>query len=300
LLYYSREIETEAPDVLPSGTPPNWPAGGHLVFKDVKLSYRPGLPVVLNVQSLDIKPGESIGIVGRSGAGKSSMMVALYRLVELTSGKIELDGVDISTLGLDDLRTNLAIIPQDPLLFSGTIRSNLDPFGRYDDAMLWDALRRAHLIDTTERSNAKVADDVEQTTSETSSAVVPRFTLDTVVEEEGANLSVGQRSLVSLARAIVTPATITLLDEATASVDYATDQLIQETIAKEFRDRTLLCIAHRLRTILGYDRVCVMDQGKVAEFDTPLNLYYNTDGIFRSMCDRSGILEKDIRAAMED
>ncbi|KAG9017508.1 hypothetical protein FRB90_001017 [Tulasnella sp. 427] len=296
ILHYSKEIETEPPHQLPDRRPPNWPAAGHLAFRNVEMSYRPGLPTVLKDLSFVIEAGESIGIVGRSGAGKSSIMVALYRLAELKSGKIELDGIDISTLGLDDLRQNLAIIPQDPLLFSGTLRTNLDPFGKYDDALLWDALKRAHLVGDS-NSKRGSADGHEQPSSE--DVVGNRFTLDTAIEEEGANLSVGQRSLVSLARALVTPSTITLLDEATASVDYATDQLIQETIAREFNDRTLLCIAHRLRTILGYDRVCVMDAGRVAEFDTPLNLFAKAGGIFRSMCDRSGITEKDIRLARE-
>lgn len=296
ILHYSNEIETEPPHQLPDSKPSNWPAAGRLEFKNVQMSYRPGLPTVLKDLSFSIEAGESIGIVGRSGAGKSSIMVALYRLTELKSGTIELDGVDISTLGLDDLRQNLAIIPQDPLLFSGTLRTNLDPFGKYDDAMLWDALKRAHLVGGSTSKRGSL-DAPELPSAEDPSG--GRFSLDTVIEEEGANLSVGQRSLVSLARAIVTPSTITLLDEATASVDYATDQLIQETIAREFSDRTLLCIAHRLRTILGYDRVCVMDAGQVAEFDTPLNLFNKTEGIFRSMCDRSGIAEKDIRAARE-
>ncbi|KAG8950683.1 hypothetical protein FRC04_007308 [Tulasnella sp. 424] len=296
ILHYSNEIETEPPHQLPDSKPANWPAAGRLEFKNVQMSYRPGLPTVLKDLSFSIEAGESIGIVGRSGAGKSSIMIALYRMTELKSGTIELDGVDISTLGLDDLRQNLAIIPQDPLLFSGTLRTNLDPFGRYDDAMLWDALKRAHLVGSPTSKRGSV-DGAEPLSAEDASA--GRFSLDTVIEEEGANLSVGERSLVSLARAIVTPSTITLLDEATASVDYATDQLIQETISREFSDRTLLCIAHRLRTILGYDRVCVMDAGRVAEFDTPLNLYNKADGIFRSMCERSGITEKDLRAARE-
>jgi len=296
ILYYSQEVEQEAPHVvLDNKLPPNWPSGGRLTFKDVQMSYRPDLPTVLKSVSLDIQAGESVGIVGRSGAGKSSIMTALYRLTELSSGSISLDGVDISTLGLDDLRRNLSIIPQDPLLFSGTIRSNLDPFGQYDDAMLWDALKRAHLVE----DNGDIGGTDESSPTAESDAVVRRFTLDTIIEEEGANLSVGQRSLVSLARAIVIPSTITLLDEATASVDYATDQLIQETIATQFRDRTLLCIAHRLRTILGYDRVCVMNAGAVAEFDTPMKLYENLNGIFRSMCDRSGITAKDIQLARE-
>ncbi|KAG8924864.1 hypothetical protein FRC02_010146 [Tulasnella sp. 418] len=198
------------------------------------MSYRPGLPLVLKGLSFNIKAGEHVGIVGRTGAGKSSIMACILRLTELSGGSITLDGVDISQVGLDDLRKHISLIPQDPLLFSGTIRSNLDPFGQHDDQRLWDALRWAHLVNNKEGEEEGQRDSAEP---------AQRFTLDTVIEEEGGNLSVGQRSLVSLARAIVIPSAITLLDEATASVDYVTDQLIQQTIAEKFADRTLLCIA---------------------------------------------------------
>ncbi|KAH9928634.1 ABC transporter [Fomitopsis serialis] len=261
IIYYANELEQESPHSLPDRTPPApWPP-----------SYRPELPAVIKGLSMSIRPGEKVGIVGRTGAGKSSIMTALYRLVELTSGSIVIDGVDISTLGLGDLRQGLAIIPQDPVI-SGTLRSNLDPFGYHDDARLWDALKRAYLSVNT--SN--------------------RFSLDSPIEDEGGNLSIGQRSLVSLARALVKESKILILDEATASVDYETDRKIQDTIAVEFRDRTILCIAHRLRTIIGYDRICVMDAGGIAEFDTPANLYRMSDGIFRGMCERSTITLEDI------
>ncbi|KAG8924251.1 hypothetical protein FRC02_010555 [Tulasnella sp. 418] len=289
LLHYSHHIEQEPPHEIPDKRPPNWPSSGQLEFENVQMSYRPGLPLVLKSLTFSVKAGEHIGIVGRTGAGKSTIMASILRLTELSGGCIKLDGVDISQVGLDDLRKHIAIIPQDPLLFSGTIRSNLDPFGQYDDQKLWDALRWAHLVSNKEGETEEGRDSPVDT--------VQRFTLDTPIEEEGANLSVGQRSLVSLARALVIPSAITLLDEATASVDYATDQLIQQTIAEKFADRTLLCIAHRLKTIIGYDRVCVLDAGTIAEFDTPEKLYDIPGGIFRGMCDRSGITEKDIRAA---
>lgn len=222
-------------------------------------------------------------------------MTALYRLVELASGKICIDGVDISQVGLTDLRRGLAIIPQDPLLFSGTLRSNLDPFGNHDDASLWDALKRAYLVEDTKRNSIDKADG-EGTASGTQTPT-KRFTLDSPIEDEGGNLSVGQRSLVSLARALVIDTKVLILDEATASVDYETDRKIQDTIATEFQDRTILCIAHRLRTIIGYDRICVMDAGQIAEFDTPMSLFNNPSGIFRSMCDRSSITAEDIAHA---
>jgi len=232
-----------------------------------------------------VEGGQKVGVVGRTGAGKSSMMAALFRLVELSSGSILIDGVDISTLGLHQLRSNISIIPQDPLIFSGTIRSNLDPFNQHDDARLWDAMRRAHIVDT---------DDLNKSNSESASA---RFTLDTLIDPEGANLSVGERSLLSIARALCKDAQVVVMDEATASVDLETDAKIQETILREFRNRSVICIAHRLRTIINYEKILVLDQGNVAEFDTPLNLFDREDGIFRSMCDRSHIGRKEIETA---
>lgn len=176
-----------------------------------------------------------------TGAGKSTIMQTLLRTIELTSGKIEIDGIDIATLGLRDLRERLSIIPQDALCYRGTVRSNLDPFGLYDEAVLWDALRRAWLVERVAGAEGTVQ--------------ASRFTLDTQIEDEGLNLSVGERSLVSLARALVKNSKIVLLDEATASVDAETDARIQHTIRTEFKDKTLLVIAHRLRTVIGYDRV---------------------------------------------
>ena len=187
----------------------------------------------------------------RTGAGKSSIMTALYRLVELSEGSIIIDGVDISTIGLSDLRNGLAIIPQDPLLFSGTLRSNLDPFGAHDDARLWDALRRAYLVeDTKHHSIDRSADANEPKEGEGSRTPINRFTLDSPIEDEGSNLSIGQRSLVSLARALVKDSKILILDEATASVDYETDRKIQDTIASEFEDRTILCIARTYHLVV--------------------------------------------------
>ncbi|EPQ54017.1 ABC transporter [Gloeophyllum trabeum ATCC 11539] len=296
VVHYADEIEQEAPHEIPDhAPPPHWPFEGHVEIKDMVLKYRPELPPVLRGITADIRGGEKIGIVGRTGAGKSSIMTALYRLVELSSGSIVIDGVDISTVGLRDLRSNLAIIPQDPLLFSGTFRSNLDPFGLHDDARLWDALKRAYLVEDRKQTSFDGPDGPEG-----AQTPVNRFTLDSPIEDEGCNLSIGQRSLVSLARALVKDTKILILDEATASVDYETDQKIQYTIAHEFRDRTILCIAHRLRTIIGYDRICVLDAGQIAEFDTPANLYQRADGIFRSMCERSTITLEDIQRAAKE
>ncbi|KAJ3795163.1 ABC transporter [Lentinula aff. detonsa] len=297
VVYYAEEIEQEAAHELPDKKPPSpWPSRGHVVFKDVVLKYRPELPPVLKGISVNVQGGEKIGIVGRTGAGKSSLMSAIYRLVELDSGSISIDGVDIASVGLSDLRSGLSIIPQDALLFSGTLRTNLDPFNLHDDAKLWDALKRSYLVDNTKRASV-ITSSSETGGYSGSDTPVNRFTLDSVIEDEGGNLSIGQRSLVSLARALVKDTKVLILDEATASVDYETDRNIQDTITNEFEDRTILCIAHRLRTIIGYDRICVLDAGQIAEFDTPTNLYQNANGIFRSMCERSSITQDDIRLA---
>ncbi|KUJ15569.1 ABC transporter family protein [Mollisia scopiformis] len=276
LHYYGTQLEEEAPlhtvDIRKS-----WPESGEIIFNDVQMRYREGLPLVLSGLSMHVQGGERIGIVGRTGAGKSSIMSALFRLVELSGGQITIDGMDISTIGLHDLRSRLAIIPQDPTLFKGTIRSNLDPFSEHTDLELWSALRQSDLI-TAEAS----LDDKSP----------GRIHLDGIVEDEGLNFSLGQRQLMALARALVRGSQIIVCDEATSSVDMETDEKIQRTIATGFKGKTLLCIAHRLKTIINYDRICVMDQGRIAELDTPKALY-EKGGIFRGMCDRGGIRRED-------
>ncbi|KAJ6572650.1 P-loop containing nucleoside triphosphate hydrolase protein [Mycena sp. CBHHK59/15] len=307
ILHYADDIEQEAPHHIEgSKPPPTWPSEGRMEFNDIHLAYRPGLPPVLKGLTMHIAGGEKIGIVGRTGAGKSSIMVALYRLVELAAGSITIDGLDISKLGLVDLRQSISIIPQSAVLcrpvsnllhplimresVSGTLRSNLDPFGTHDDTFLWDVLKQSFLVDGGSKSQANL--DTEKDASSGS------LGLDTVIEGEGSNLSFGQRSLVSLARAMAKNSKVLVLDEATASVDYETDKKIQESIAQKFHDRTILCIAHRLHTIIWYDRICVLDAGKIAELDTPMNLY-TKNGIFRSMCDEFSISLEDITSARE-
>ncbi|KAL1413842.1 hypothetical protein Q8F55_001626 [Vanrija albida] len=254
-----------------------WPVQGAIRMDKLVMAYRPGQPIVLKGVSLDIEPGQRVGIVGRTGAGKSSLTIALYRLTELLSGSISIDGVDVSKIGLKKLRSNLAIIPQDPVLFSGTLRSNLDPFDDYSDAVLNEALQRAHLVKGP-------------------SSGTPRFTLDMAIDTEGSNLSIGERSLVSLARALVRDSKIMVLDEATASVDLETDAAIQLAIREECRRsrKTLLCIAHRLRTIIGWDKIVVMEAGEVVDFASPLELFDDHAGIFRSLCDESRISRDEI------
>ncbi|KAK0636181.1 P-loop containing nucleoside triphosphate hydrolase protein [Bombardia bombarda] len=296
LEYYGSQLEEEAPlktiDVRKS-----WPEKGEIVFDNVEMRYRDGLPLVLQGLSMHIRGGERIGIVGRTGAGKSSIMSTLFRLVELSGGRITIDGLDISTIGVQDLRNGLAIIPQDPTLFRGTVRSNLDPFGEHTDLELWDALRQADLVPAD--GGSANADSSSSTPTPTPARDTSRIHLDSVVEEDGLNFSLGQRQLMALARALVRGSQIIVCDEATSSVDMDTDDKIQATMAKGFRGKTLLCIAHRLRTIIGYDRICVMDKGRIAEMAAPLDLWRDEGGIFRSMCDRSGIRMEDIKGARD-
>ncbi|KAK0545187.1 hypothetical protein OC846_005775 [Tilletia horrida] len=304
LQHYAERLDQEAPHEVPEHpVPASWPAHGQIKIENLHLRYRPELPDVLKGVNLDISAGSKIAVVGRTGAGKSTLLAALLRMVETPRGKVIIDGVDISQIGLSDLRRRIALLPQDPLLFSGTIRSNLDPFSQYDDQRLWDALRRAELVDGEYQSGA--ATPANDLTSEKEKGVdqfehgddekkISRFTLDTPIEDEGLNLSLGQRSLVSLARALVKDAQICLLDEATASIDQVTDKRIQKTIRVEFASKTLICIAHRLRTIIGYDAVAVFSEGRVAEYDSPLVLFDRPNGIFRGMCERSGIGREDI------
>ena len=277
LHYYGTELDEEPPLHL-KDVPESWPQKGEIVFNEVQMRYREGLPLVLQGLNMTVVGGERIGIVGRTGAGKSSIMSTLFRLVELSGGSISIDGINIAQVGLKDLRTRLAIIPQDPTLFRGTIRSNLDPFNEHTDLELWSALRQSDLVDV----NANLDDKTTH----------GRIHLDGIVEEEGLNFSLGQRQLMALARALVRGSQIIVCDEATSSVDMDTDRKIQRTIQTGFKGKTLLCIAHRLNTIINYDRICVMDQGRIAELDTPVKLW-EEGGIFRSMCDRSGIRKED-------
>lgn len=283
LHYYGNELDEEPPLHL-KDVPESWPQKGEIVFNEVQMRYRAGLPLVLQGLNMTVAGGERIGIVGRTGAGKSSIMSTLFRLVELSGGSISIDGVNIAQVGLKDLRTRLAIIPQDPTLFRGTIRSNLDPFNEHTDLELWSALRQSDLVGADERLDDKNHG---------------RIHLDGVVEEEGLNFSLGQRQLMALARALVRGSQIIVCDEATSSVDMETDQKIQRTIQMGFKGKTLLCIAHRLKTIINYDRICVMDQGRIAELDKPLRLW-EEGGIFRGMCDRSGIRREDFEETKDD
>ncbi|CAK9207810.1 unnamed protein product [Sphagnum jensenii] len=262
------DVTPEAPLVIEDHRPPpGWPSAGVIEFKNVVMRYRPELPPVLHGLSVEIRSMEKVGIVGRTGAGKSSMINTLFRIVEVEQGHILIDGLDIGKMGLSDLRENLGIIPQTPVLFSGSIRFNLDPFSEHSDADLWESLDRAHLKDVVQRNS---------------------LGLEAEVSEGGENYSVGQRQLLSLARALLRKSKVLVLDEATAAVDVGTDALIQKTVREEFKPYTMLTIAHRLNTIIDSDRILVLDAGRVIEMDTPQQLLLKQDGIFSSMVQSTG------------
>uniref|UniRef100_A0A672LTP6 ABC-type glutathione-S-conjugate transporter n=1 Tax=Sinocyclocheilus grahami TaxID=75366 RepID=A0A672LTP6_SINGR len=262
------EITNEAPWITANRPPDDWPTGGNIHFENYKVRYRPELELILHGITCDIQSTEKIGIVGRTGAGKSSLTNCLFRIIEASEGQILVDGIDISTLGLHDLRSRLTIIPQDPVLFSGTLRMNLDPFEKSSDEEIWTVLELAHLKDYVRGLPTGLQHEVS---------------------EGGENLSVGQRQLVCLARALLRKSRILILDEATAAVDLETDDLIQNTIRTEFSHCTVLTIAHRLNTILDSSRVMVLDSGKIVEFDSPSVLLNNKQGHFYAMAKDAGI-----------
>ncbi|KAL9128115.1 MAG: hypothetical protein Q9217_003136 [Psora testacea] len=270
VLEYAR-LPREAPEIISKHRPKlNWPARGVVDFNHYSARYRPGLDLVLKDINLHIKSHEKIGVVGRTGAGKSSLTLALFRIIEPDSGNISIDDLNTSTIGLLDLRQRLAIIPQDAALFEGTIRDNLDPGHVHDDTDLWSALDHARLKDHVISMPGK---------------------LEANIQEGGSNLSAGQRQLISLARALLTPTNILVLDEATAAVDIETDAMLQATLRSDmFKDRTVITIAHRINTILDSDRIVVLDHGTVAEFDTPSALV-RRKGLFHDLVRESGLLD---------
>ncbi|KAJ1814406.1 Canalicular multispecific organic anion transporter 2, partial [Coemansia sp. RSA 2599] len=248
--YYN--LQSEAPSVIEDNRAgASWPEQGTVEFNNYSTRYREGLDLVLKGLSFQVKPKQKIGIIGRTGAGKSSLTLALFRIIEAAGGQILIDGEDISKFGLFDVRSKLSIIPQDPMLFAGTIRENIDPFGKYTDLEIWQALEHAQLADFVRTKEQG---------------------LEFVVDRGGSNFSVGQRQLICLTRALLKQAKILVLDEATAAVDNSTDEIIQMAIRREFKECTVLTIAHRLNTIADSDRILVIDSGKVAEFDSPTSL----------------------------
>ncbi|XP_070415544.1 ATP-binding cassette sub-family C member 2 isoform X1 [Equus przewalskii] len=260
-------VENEAPWVTDKKPPAGWPSKGEIQFSNYEVRYRPELDLVLKGITCDIKSTEKIGVVGRTGAGKSSLTNSLFRILEAAGGQIIIDGVDIASIGLHDLREKLTIIPQDPILFSGTLRMNLDPFNNYSDEEVWKALELAHLKSFV--------------------AGLP-LGLSYEVAEAGDNLSTGQRQLLCLARALLRKSKILIMDEATAAVDLETDQLIQTTIQNEFSHCTAITIAHRLHTIMDSDKIMVLDNGRIVEYGSPEELLKNS-GPFYLMAKEAGI-----------
>ncbi|KAL6704575.1 Transporter of the ATP-binding cassette (ABC) [Coniothyrium glycines] len=357
------DVDQEAASVIKENRPPsNWPSKGAVEFRNYSTRYRKDFDLVLRNITFKILPGEKVGVVGRTGAGKSSMALALFRALEAEQGKIFIDDIDIGLIGLQDLRENIVMVPQDPTLFTGTIRSNLDPFSIFTDEEIFTALREVHLISTLSRPASGTATPVDSSTPPraieipvpTTNAVTadvnasysaattnpssilanrdwdrgetqddtivvmpnghvasadqvaaqaamqadnknPFRNLNSPVSESGSNLSQGQRQLLCLARALLKAPKVLMMDEATASIDYATDAKIQETI-REIKNTTIT-IAHRLQTIIDYDKVLVLDKGEVIEFGDPYDLLRKEGGSFRGMCETSGELESLIKTA---
>lgn len=283
------EVEQEPPVEIPETKPPaDWPQHGEIDVKDLSLRYAPELPRVIKNATFHVKLCSKIGIVGRTGAGKSTIITAFFRFLEAETGSIAIDGVDISKIGLNDLRQAITIIPQDPTLFTGTIRSNLDPFEQFTDEQIFEALTRVNLIGKGESAVERTGDEENQNKF---------LDINSTISEGGNNLSQGQRQLMCLARSLLKSPKVILLDEATASIDYKSDAMIQQTIRDQFSLSTILTIAHRLRSIIDYDMILVMDAGKVVEYDDPYALIANKDSLFYSMCDNSGELDSLIKLA---
>ncbi|KAJ2500948.1 hypothetical protein GGH96_002362 [Coemansia sp. RSA 1972] len=261
------ELPSEAPEVIEDRRPAaSWPKQGMVEFKDYSMRYREELDLVLKGLSFRVQPNQKVGIVGRTSAGKSSLTLALFRIIEAAGGQILIDGEDIAKYGLFDVRSKPSIIPQDPVLFAGTVRENLDPFNNYSDQEIWQALEHAHLADVIRAKDER---------------------LEFMVTQSGENFSVGQRQLICLARALLKRAKVLVLDEATAAIDNATDTIIQESIRKEFKNCTVLTIAHRLNTIIDSDMILVVDGGRLAEYDTPQNLLEDKNSLFAKLVEEA-------------
>ncbi|CAI0437454.1 unnamed protein product [Linum tenue] len=256
-------IPSEPPLVIEESKPdPSWPSHGEVVIDGLQVRYAPHLPLVLRGLTCTFEGGKKTGIVGRTGSGKSTLIQTLFRIVDPTAGRITIDGVDISSIGLHDLRSRLSIIPQDPTMFEGTVRSNLDPLEEYSDEQIWEALDKCQLGDEVRKKEKK---------------------LDSAVTENGENWSMGQRQLVCLGRVLLKKSKVLVLDEATASVDTATDNLIQQTLRQHFFDCTVITIAHRITSVLDSDMVLLLSHGLIEEYDTPARLLENKSSSFAQL-----------------
>ncbi|CAL5190730.1 unnamed protein product [Lathyrus oleraceus] len=263
ILQYT-SIQSEPPLVLEEENrpDPSWPANGEVDIRNLQVRYAPHLPLVLRGLTCTFRGGLKTGIVGRTGSGKSTLIQTLFRLIEPTAGEVIIDSINISAIGLHDLRSRLSIIPQDPTMFEGTVRSNLDPLEEYNDDQIWEALDKCQLGDEVRKKEGK---------------------LDSSVTENGENWSMGQRQLVCLGRVLLKKSKILVLDEATASVDTATDNLIQQTLRKHFTDSTVITIAHRITSVLDSDMVLLLDQGLIEEYDSPTTLLEDKSSSFAKL-----------------
>lgn len=277
ILEYS-EMETE--DTTGVEVPAAWPSEGVIEIENLVVGYSPDQPVLKGV-SFKAERNQRIGVVGRTGAGKSTLTLALFRFLNASAGRILIDGIDISKIRLSDLRSRMAIVPQDPVLFCGTIRSNLDPFNEYTDQDLLNALAQVHI-------NSQPTPSTTSTPSTNEGNKNPIFgSLSSPISEGGHNLSQGQRQLLCLARAILSHQKIMVMDEATSSVDKATDALIQRSIREGFQNRTMIVIAHRLSTVADFDKILVLNEGRVVEFDEP-KVLMERKGAYWKMVRQSG------------
>ncbi|KAF8836435.1 P-loop containing nucleoside triphosphate hydrolase protein [Paxillus ammoniavirescens] len=300
------DLPQEPPAIIESSRPPAyWPSSTSnsplISVEDLVIKYAPELPPVLHHISFTLNARERVGLLGRTGSGKSTLAMSILRFVDPVEGRIVIDGIDISKIGIHDLRSRLTFIPQDATLFSGTLRDNLDPFNEHEDSECLDVLYRVQMLSpsayqsqrnsrTPSRASTPAEGVASSAASTAATDVDPKTTisLDTQVSAGGTNFSQGQRQLIAMARALLRRSSIIVLDEATSSIDFDTDAKIQATIREEFNDSLLLTVAHRLKTVIDYDRLVVLDKGEIAEFDTPLNLIQKEDGIFKNMCLKSG------------
>ena len=244
----------------------NWPKEGKIQFINFSVKYRPDTDIILKNISFEIKPNEKIGIAGRTGSGKSTITLCLFRILEATQGKILIDDIDISTIGLDILRSSLTIIPQDPALMEGTLRYNIDPLNKYTDNEIKEVMKRIgfdYILD-------KSPDGINQ-----------------IITEGGSNLSVGEKQLICISRAILRKSKIIIMDEATASIDYQTEEIIQKTINELLNESTIITIAHRIKTIINYDRIMTLENGEIVNFDTPQNLLKDKNSLFYELYSKS-------------
>jgi ABC-type multidrug transport system fused ATPase/permease subunit len=289
--------------------PAHWPSSGNIVIENISVRYSSEFPKVLQNVSLEIQSGHKIAVCGRTGSGKSTMALALFRFLEAEEGRVLIDDIDIANVPLKTLRSRLTVIPQHPDLFSGTVRSNLDPFGQHEDADLWSALERCKLATSGDvlaasragsRRPSRPSSLHEGDESQDAAVRTVITSLDMAVEQGGKNFSQGQRQLLALARGLLKlrDSRILILDESTASLDAASDAQIQETIRNEMSNATIITVAHRLRTIADFDRVLVLDRGNVLEYDAPYKLLTSPDSAFYDLAQRSG--EFDLLLSMAE